>query len=446
MAAGPVVADPGHVTPTLPPSSPAPSPGLPPPAPPAWRLVRSRDGVVAGVCRGLSVATGVDITLVRLAFIAAALNGFGLIAYAVMALVVPRENPAIGRYPSVAPEETARWIRVVLLVAAILGAASVAWRAAFGWFGGIDPFPFDGHGGPGAGFFLGFVLLVGGLGVIWYRRRHRSDVARNWSPPAGSAAVGSAAVGTAPAGPWAAPATTPVSPTAPSAPGRRPPAAPSRPPLPASVVVLRVLAWLAVLAALAGAAAVGFMVWTGALSLTAPVLVALVAFAAVTFLIVAASAARTVIPVVLALSLMGGTAVLTAALGHWQGGVGQRTVTPASQADVRPFYEFAVGHFVLDLSAVDLGEAPLAVAVDHHVGQLEVVVPADADVATTVDVRAGEARLFGRVDNGRGVEATVRDTPASAAGRLDLDLEMSVGQVVVCRAAGTGGGSCDGER
>jgi phage shock protein PspC (stress-responsive transcriptional regulator) len=441
MAGDALVADPGQVTPTMPPSSPAPSAGLPPPAPPAWRLVRSRDGVVAGVCRGLSVATGVDITLVRLAFIAAALNGFGLIAYAVMALVVPRENPSVGRYPSVAPEETARWIRVVLLVAAILGAASVAWRAAFGWFGGIDPFPFDGHGGPGAGFFFGFVLLVGGLGVIWYRRRHRSDVAPTWSPPAGSAAVG-----TAPADPWAEPATTPVAPAAPGAPAPRPPASPSRPPLPASVVVLRVVAWLAVLGALAGAAAVGFMVWAGALSLTAPVVVALGAFAAVTFLIVAASAARTVIPVVLALALVAGTAVLTAALGHWQGEVGQRTTTPATRADVRPYYEFAVGHFVLDLSAVSLDEAPLAVAVDHHVGSLEVVVPSDADVTTTVDIRAGEARLFGRADSGRNVEETVRDTPAAAAGRLDLDLDMSVGQIVVCRAAGTGGDPCDGRR
>ncbi len=74
-------------------STPTSDPGvdrpLPPPTPPAWRLVRARRNVFAGVCAGLAVATGVDVLLVRLAFVAAGLSGIGLVAYIVLAIVLP---------------------------------------------------------------------------------------------------------------------------------------------------------------------------------------------------------------------------------------------------------------------------------------------------------------------------------------------------------------------
>lgn len=61
------------------------------------RLYRSNDQrVFLGVCGGLADRYGWDPTWVRLAFIAGVLlGGPGILAYAVMALVVPR-NPALG--------------------------------------------------------------------------------------------------------------------------------------------------------------------------------------------------------------------------------------------------------------------------------------------------------------------------------------------------------------
>ena len=72
---------------------------LPPPHPPPWRLLRARQHVLAGVCEGLSVATGVDVTLVRLAFIAVGLTGVGVLVYIVLERIPPpaaRSSPLLG--------------------------------------------------------------------------------------------------------------------------------------------------------------------------------------------------------------------------------------------------------------------------------------------------------------------------------------------------------------
>jgi phage shock protein C len=58
-------------------------------------LVRSeRDKVIAGVCAGLGEHLGLDVTLVRVAFVVFALLGPGLIAYMVLWIAVPRESDA----------------------------------------------------------------------------------------------------------------------------------------------------------------------------------------------------------------------------------------------------------------------------------------------------------------------------------------------------------------
>lgn len=82
-------------------ASPTSSTGRPLPPPTPWRLLRAEDGKLAGVCTGLSRASGVDLTLVRLAVVAACLSGFGVIAYIVLAVVVPKEPPAAPARPIV---------------------------------------------------------------------------------------------------------------------------------------------------------------------------------------------------------------------------------------------------------------------------------------------------------------------------------------------------------
>ena len=57
------------------------------------RLFRARDDRwIAGVCGGLGKYLGVDSTLIRLGFILLTFwNGFGIILYILMALIVPEE-------------------------------------------------------------------------------------------------------------------------------------------------------------------------------------------------------------------------------------------------------------------------------------------------------------------------------------------------------------------
>ena len=66
------------------------------------RLCRSsRDAVIAGVCGGLGEYLGFDPVLVRLAFIFfAVFNGFGVVLYLVLWLVLPKEE-RVGQPPEV---------------------------------------------------------------------------------------------------------------------------------------------------------------------------------------------------------------------------------------------------------------------------------------------------------------------------------------------------------
>jgi phage shock protein PspC (stress-responsive transcriptional regulator) len=62
----------------------------PPRSPKPKRLTRSRtDRMIAGVCGGFAEYAGVDVNLIRLAMVALALIGPGLVLYVVAWLVVP---------------------------------------------------------------------------------------------------------------------------------------------------------------------------------------------------------------------------------------------------------------------------------------------------------------------------------------------------------------------
>lgn len=62
-------------------------------SPPAL-LVRARDGrMLAGVCEGIARYAGVDVTLVRLLFVVAALLGFaGVLVYVAAWVMIPEES------------------------------------------------------------------------------------------------------------------------------------------------------------------------------------------------------------------------------------------------------------------------------------------------------------------------------------------------------------------
>jgi phage shock protein PspC (stress-responsive transcriptional regulator) len=382
--------------------------------------------VLGGVCAGLASATGLDVTLVRLAFVAAGLAGFGIIAYIVLWIVVPREDPPAGRVLALAPPDTARWIKVALLVGAILGLGSV-----FSWpFGWGDP------DGGGAGFLLGVILIAAGAGYLWSQRRNDNAppmaaggypaAPTSWAPPT---PVGRPAPVTESYGPTAGYDTTAAGSGVVVPPTLGP--VPQRQRLGAGAILAKVFGWFVIVTVPFVVIGVGFLVSIGALSMRLPVLAGALTLTAFVVLVATTAGSRAAWPILASLALMLGAGVLAAGLIEWERGVGERIDRPLTVADVRSSYELAAGRRVVDLSRLDLPEGqPVAVVIDQGVGEVEVVVPDDADVASRVHVGAGEASVLGEVRNGLDVDLT--RTAISPPPDLDIDVDLGAGAVTVC--------------
>ncbi|MEU3053372.1 PspC domain-containing protein [Streptomyces griseus] len=116
---------------------------------------------------------------------------------------------------------------------------------------------------------------------------------------------------------------------------------------------------------------------------------------------------------------------------------------PASVAAVQPHYELRTGDARLDLSGLKVpkGET-VRTGLDVAVGRAAVVVPANVTVKVRAEAGLGEIRL----EEGQRVqvrinsdESTQRTLPppagTKAAGTIELELEVGIGQVEVTRAA-----------
>jgi phage shock protein C len=404
-------------------STTAPDPGrpLPPPQPPAWRPLRARHHVLAGVCQGLAVATGVDVTLVRLAFIAFGLTGVGVLAYVVLALVLPVEDPAAGRRLLPAPSDTARWLRVALLVVPILSLLGLVggWRGPFGF--GLWP-------AHGAGF--GLLLVAVGVLVIWLRRRNdKADVEASeaatvppapWEPPRAGAAEAAAA---SDAGGAAAAPDAPVAPVTTAA---------VRSSTPVTLTLARVFAWLAVMAAVVAGAVTIWLERIQALAFPRPVLLLVAGILALGLVVAAVIIARTALPVVASTSVLLVPVVLLLAFGSWHGGVGDRFLAPPALVSTQD-YRLAIGRLTLDLTRAPLDDHEVTVTATDKVGVLEVLLPADAAADVRAHVGAGQSRIFGHSHGGLDVTDHTVDTPPGATSTVHLDLDVAVGGLNVCR-------------
>ena len=145
-------------------------PTMTPPTTQPYKLMRARKGrMLAGVAAGLAKSAGLDVTITRILLIASMFSGLGIVGYIALWIVLPEEQPSRGRVVEEAPENTARTIRTVLFVAALLGLLKQV--GVFWPFTGThvhSDFGFDG--------ILGLILLSVGVGVLF--SRHRPD--RNW--------------------------------------------------------------------------------------------------------------------------------------------------------------------------------------------------------------------------------------------------------------------------
>jgi phage shock protein PspC (stress-responsive transcriptional regulator) len=406
---------------------------------PRWRLLRTRPKLISGVCSGIARATGVELWLVRTAFVLAALAGPGFVAYVVLALALPAEDPTRGEYATRAPADTVKWLKVALISGAAIG--------MFGFFGGIG---WD-HGGPwpwwnGSGAF-GLALLVAGVAIIVVRRREED--ASSDQPGAAFAGIpGAPAPAASPAAPTAPPAPTasamqpdptattefpvftPPPPAAPSA--APPPAGPRRDPL---LVAGRIIAGLGIAALLVAAAGVGGLLWLGALSLPLSGLFLGLGAALLVVLVVLAARTKTLWPAIVAVVVLAGVASATALTSSWTGPVGDRSVIVHDGADLQSPYNMAIGALTLDLSGMQLDGRTVQLEVNHHVGALEVLVPSTADVDVQARVRAGSVSVLGRHFDGLRLDEHVQQAGTGTGGRIQLDVDMSVGDIRVCRDA-----------
>jgi phage shock protein PspC (stress-responsive transcriptional regulator) len=109
-------------------------------------------------------------------------------------------------------------------------------------------------------------------------------------------------------------------------------------------------------------------------------------------------------------------------------GVGNRTYTPSSVADVGNGYKLGVGTLTVDLSTISATQ-PTHVNAHVGIGQLRIVVPHAAKVSVDSHVKAGSIDSLDRHEDGTNVHV---DTAAGAP--LTIDAEVGAGHIQVDRA------------
>ncbi|GGL75429.1 membrane protein [Streptomyces fumigatiscleroticus] len=139
-------------------------------------------------------------------------------------------------------------------------------------------------------------------------------------------------------------------------------------------------------------------------------------------------------------ALLAGSAALPKDIGtEWV----RTTWAPTATADVQRKYDLGTGVGTLDLSRLRVADGrTVTTRADVGVGRIRVIVPRDVTVKLSIDVGVGDIQLPGDdrkdvdVEPDKHKEVTLPPaTDGKAAGILDLDLEVGIGQAEVSRAA-----------
>ncbi len=361
------------------------------------RLVRDPDDrVVAGVAGALARYVGVEPTFVRIAFvIATVLGGFGVLVYIGCWLAIPSttENTNADR------RGFGFWVGVAVVVVGAL---------VF-----LDNFDTPDSE-------LAFAALLIGIGVALWRR------------PADTKLSG----GSPGADPRSHPLPTGIDrPSEPAAHRRWTPpprwSRDRRPPPPPSILGrVTLAATMLVAATLLAFDRSGTDV--DAVDVAAAVLVTIGAG-----LVVGAFYGRArwlVLPAVLLAGPVTGLATLDRMGLDPFHSVGDDDYLVTDVDDLRPVYRLGTGEMVLDLGLLDVEGRTVAVRADVAIGSLQVRVPSGVDVVVEAAAGLGEVELFGDDDDGRAVTASASLDGAEGAGRIELDLEVGMGEVTVREA------------
>ena len=388
------------------PTGSGPSPAAPPP-PPRRLARRSDERLLGGVASGVAEYLGVDVVLVRLAFVVTAfIGGLGVIAYVLGWLVLPLAPPA--------SESERRGDRRQLLGYALVALGLLVLGGRIGWTIRGD------------GAFWPLVLIGLGAAVLWLRTRDTQDprVPTPDAPVTPSHAAPSSTA-TAETEPRAEPLTEPMTPATPATPTAA--AAPAARPR----SYLGAVTW-SLLLVLAGGA--WLLDAAGAVDLDLGVVLALALALVGVALVVSAWWGRSRglialgIPLVL---VVGGFGLIDVPL---EGGIGSPTYRPATIGAVHRTYELAIGDLAVDLGAVDFTGGRRRVHAQLGIGQLNVRVPDGVRVVVDGHAGAGSVTAFGRrSDECCPSNLHVVRRGAPGGGTLFLDADVGAGNVRIIR-------------
>ena len=410
------------------PSSPPvpPGPPQPPPAPPRRLRRDRRHRVLGGVAAGIARTYGIDVTLVRVLWIIAAIAWIGIPAYVVAWIALPPDDgaPADER-----PRDIGLLVGLALVGIGVLIAGNHLLPGGF-HFGGRFVAP--------------LFLIAGGIAILVLRRPGRptdmepatvdteqaTDATTPIEPSPELASTADTESPTAPAEPVSAWTQTAPWPTIDDARrahrahrrerrARRP--RPFLTPLTLSLLLI-------------AAGVTSFLQAIEAVEVNLTVAFAIATCAVGAVLVLSAWVGRATGLIFVGLLLVAATAVSSTIDVPLRGGIGEHRYHPVQLADVRPKYELAIGHMYLDLRDLRPAGETVDVNASVGIGRLEVRVPSSARLEIDAHAGAGSLLLFGRHYDGwhRDADRTVEgDVPNG--GVLHLKLRVGAGEVDVHR-------------
>ena len=109
----------------------------------------------------------------------------------------------------------------------------------------------------------------------------------------------------------------------------------------------------------------------------------------------------------------------------WRGGFGERSFTPATVSDLKPEYHLMGGVMYLNLSKLSLDGESRRIAVDVSVGAVAIELPKGMNVKVNGSAGVGQVTLFGKTSDGTGVAS--RSTLGQIEKRATLTIDARVG-------------------
>jgi phage shock protein PspC (stress-responsive transcriptional regulator) len=386
--------------------------------------------MLGGVAAGIAETYGIDLLLVRVLWVLAAVAGFGVPVYLVAWLLLPYGDETDP--PATAPER-ARERRVVVALALIVIGVFVAFEHA--WRGRPH---FEAITWP-------VFLILGGLAILLLRGQPSGESSEPAPPPTSSAsppapepvAADAAVAASTLAATAAEPPAPPQPPTTAWTQTAPWPMTPPRPPRVRRPRERPFLTPVTLSVLLIGAGVVALLHEVDAIDVNLTVVFAVGLGIVALALIASAWIGRARGLILVGLFLAAATAVSSIVDVPLHGGWGERHYHPVSSSVLPHNYELAGGQLFINLRDLPVHRGVERVRATLGFGQLDVDVPSDVRVVVRAHAGAGSLQLFGRNDDGLDVSARELAAPTAASeaqsGTLQLDLRVGAGAIRVTR-------------